>query len=99
LPWQPWPGGWGVVVYFNDGSVYEMGDADPATTNNRMEMQAAIGALKLVTATGQQEPSYSYTDSEYLRNGITKWVKGWKKKGWKTSEGKPFSTKTSGNSR
>jgi ribonuclease HI len=90
---NPGPGGWGVVVYFNDGSVYEMGDADPATTNNRMEMQAAIGALKLVTATGQQEPVTLYTDSEYLRNGITKWVKGWKKKGWKTSEGKPVLNK------
>ncbi|MEW5859526.1 MAG: ribonuclease HI [Cyanobacteriota bacterium] len=86
---NPGPGGWGVVVYFTDGSVYEMGDSDPATTNNRMEMQAAIGALKLVNGLGQQEPITLYTDSEYLKNGVTKWVKGWKKKGWKTAEGKP----------
>ena len=53
-----------------------------------MEMQAAIAALKLLAALGQQEPVTLYTDSEYLINGVTKWVKGWKKKGWKTAQGK-----------
>lgn len=85
---NPGPGGWGVVVYFNDGSIYEMGGKETHTTNNQMEMQAAIAALKLLTAIKQQEPVTLYTDSEYLINGVTKWVKGWKKKGWKTAQGK-----------
>lgn len=90
---NPGPGGWGIVVYFVDGSVFEMGDAEPETTNNRMEMQAAIAALRVLAAAGQQEPIALYSDSEYLKNGVTKWVKGWKKKGWKTSEGKPVLNK------
>ncbi len=84
---NPGPGGWGSVVYFTDGSVYEMGGADAQTTNNRMEMQAAIQALKVFRASGQTEPVTLYTDSEYVKNGITKWIKGWKKKGWKTASG------------
>jgi ribonuclease HI len=86
---NPGPGGWGTVVYFTDGSIHEMGGADPKTTNNRMEMQAAIKALKYLQKTGQTEPIELYTDSEYVKNGITQWIKAWKKKGWKTSTGKP----------
>lgn len=86
---NPGPGGWGVVVYFTDGSIHEMGGDAAQTTNNRMEMQAAISALKLLTTAKQAEPITLYTDSEYLINGVTKWVKGWKKKGWKTAQGKP----------
>ena len=52
-------------------------------------MQAAIAALKLLATDKQTEPITLYTDSEYLINGVTKWVKGWKKKGWKTAQGKP----------
>ncbi|HAX88892.1 MAG TPA: ribonuclease HI [Cyanobacteria bacterium UBA11370] len=85
---NPGRGGWGTVAYFTDGSVYEIGGAEPQTTNNRMEMQAAIEALKLFKAFRQTEPVTLYTDSEYLKNGITKWIKGWKKKGWKTAQGK-----------
>ncbi len=85
---NPGPGGWGTVAYFADGSVHELGGADPDTTNNRMEMQAAIAALDLLLASGQQQSAVLHTDSEYVKNGITKWVKGWKKKGWKTSAGK-----------
>lgn len=85
---NPGPGGWGTVVYFTDGSVYEMGGAAAQTTNNRMELLAAIQALKLLNASGQAEPIILYTDSEYVKNGITKWVKGWKKKDWKTVQGK-----------
>ena len=85
---NPGPGGWGVVVYFDDGSIYEMGGPEAQTTNNRMEMQAAIAALKLLVTTGQTEAVTVYTDSEYLKKGITQWVKNWKKKGWKTSQGK-----------
>jgi ribonuclease HI len=86
---NPGPGGWGTVVYFTDGSVHELGGAAAQTTNNRMELQAAIEALSYLLSTGQTEPVALYTDSEYVKNGITKWVKGWKSKGWKTSAGKP----------
>jgi len=86
---NPGPGGWGVVVYFNDGSIHEMGDASLHTTNNKMEMQAAIAALKFLETSGQTEPITLYTDSEYLINCVTKWVTGWKKKGWKKSDGNP----------
>lgn len=85
---NPGPGGWGIVVYFADGSVYEMGGREAETTNNRMEMQGAIAALKVFTASNQTEPVTLYTDSEYVKKGVTQWVKGWKKKGWKTAQGK-----------
>ncbi|MCG6137204.1 MAG: ribonuclease HI [Nostoc sp. LLA-1] len=86
---NPGPGGWGVVVYFHDGSIHEMGDAASYTTNNKMEMQAAIAALKFLETSGQSQPITLYTDSEYLINCITKWIQGWKKKGWKKADGKP----------
>ena len=86
---NPGPGGWGTVVYFDDGSVHEMGDRSTQTTNNRMEMQAAIAALQFLESSGQTQPITLYTDSEYLINCATKWVKGWKKKGWKKSDGNP----------
>lgn len=77
------------MVYFTDGSIHELGGAAAQTTNNRMEMQAAIAALEYLLASEQTDPTTLYTDSEYVKNGITQWVKGWKKKGWKTSTGKP----------
>ncbi len=86
---NPGPGGWGVVVYYTDGSLHELGGGAAATTNNRMEMQAAIAALEFFAASNQTEPMTLYTDSEYVKNGVTKWVAGWKKKGWKTAQGKP----------
>mgnify|MGYP000741517882 CR=1 FL=1 len=86
---NPGPGGWGTVVYFVDGSVHEMGGAKAHTTNNQMEMQAAIAALQFLKDVGYAEPIELYTDSEYVKNGITQWIHGWKKKGWKTSTGKP----------
>ncbi|WP_421656954.1 ribonuclease HI [Leptothermofonsia sp. ETS-13] len=86
---NPGPGGWGVVVYYADGSVREMGGSDPMTTNNRMEMEAAIAALRFFNETGQTQPVELYTDSEYVLKGMTEWIKGWKRKGWKNSKGKP----------
>jgi ribonuclease HI len=86
---NPGPGGWGTVAYFDDGSCHELGGRDSATTNNRMEMQAAISALQFFVSTNQTQQCILYTDSEYLIKGITQWVKGWKKKGWKTAAGKP----------
>jgi ribonuclease HI len=85
---NPGPGGWGAVVCFADGNCHELGGAEPQTTNNRMEMQAAIAALEFFANSGQTEPVTLYTDSEYVKNGITKWIQGWKNKGWKTSTGK-----------
>jgi ribonuclease HI len=86
---NPGPGGWGTVVYFADGLIHEMGGSEAHTTNNKMEMQAAIAALQFLKAIGYTEPIELYTDSEYVKNGITQWINGWKKKGWKTSTGKP----------
>ncbi|MEG4589929.1 ribonuclease HI [Microcoleus sp. MOSTC5] len=85
---NPGPGGWGAVVCFADGNCHELGGADPQTTNNRMEMQAAVAALEFFVNSGQTEAVTVYTDSEYVKNGITKWIQGWKNKGWKTSTGK-----------
>ena len=86
---NPGPGGWGTVVYFDDGSVHEIGDSSQHTTNNKMEMQAAIAALEFFKSSGQTQPITLYTDSEYLINSITKWMPGWKRKGWKKSDGNP----------
>jgi ribonuclease HI len=85
---NPGPGGWGTVAYYDDGSCHELGGRDRATTNNRMEMQAAISALEFFASTSQTQQCVLYTDSEYLIKGITQWMKGWKKKGWKTAAGK-----------
>jgi ribonuclease HI len=86
---NPGTGGWGAVAYFTDGSVTEMGGREPATTNNRMEMQAAIEAMKFFIQSGQTTPCTLYTDSEYVIKGVTSWLKGWKSRGWKTAAGKP----------
>ena len=86
---NPGPGGWGVVVYYTDNSVREFGGNEKQTTNNRMEMQAAIAALSFLTENQPKEPITLYTDSEYLIKGVTQWVKNWRKKGWKTATGKP----------
>lgn len=86
---NPGPGGWGTVAYFVNGAVHELGGAAAQTTNNRMELQAAIAALEFLQDSDQKDPIALYTDSEYVKNGITKWIKGWKQKGWKTSTGKP----------
>ncbi|MEL7354351.1 MAG: ribonuclease HI [Cyanobacteria bacterium J06560_5] len=86
---NPGPGGWGSLIEFADGGRQELGGRDPGTTNNRMEMQAAISALEyLHEADVPSGEVILHTDSEYVKNGITKWIKGWKRKGWKTASGK-----------
>jgi ribonuclease HI len=80
---NPGPGGWGVLI-IEGGKRRELFGGDPATTNNRMEMTAAIEALKSTTG-----PIRLHTDSQYLKNGITAWIKGWKRNGWKTADRKP----------
>ncbi|CAN1211798.1 Ribonuclease H [Tumidithrix helvetica PCC 7403] len=86
---NPGPGGWGVVVHFGDGSVKELGGGTKDTTNNQMEMQAAIAALEFYEKQSQTQPIVLYTDSKYVIDGITKWIKGWKKNGWQTKDNKP----------
>ncbi len=86
---NPGDGGWGVVVYLEDDSVMEFGNFQADTTNNRMEMMAALMALQIFKASGQTTPILLYTDSQYLKNGINEWIKNWKRNNWKTSQGKP----------
>ncbi len=86
---NPGPGGWGVVIYFSDGSVHELGGGHPQTTNNRMELQAAIEALKLWQQLNPEGAIALYTDSEYVLKGITEWIHNWKRRGWRTASKKP----------
>lgn len=90
---NPGPGGWGVVLYLADGSVHELGGGAAQTTNNRMEMQAAIAGLQTLVASGQTSPVELFTDSEYVKKGITQWITGWKRRGWQTSAKKPVLNK------
>ncbi|SOC21180.1 ribonuclease HI [Thalassospira xiamenensis] len=82
---NPGPGGWGAILRFR-GVEKEMSGGDRETTNNRMEMMAAISALEAL-----KRPCIVdiYTDSSYVRDGITKWIWGWQKRGWKTADKKP----------
>jgi ribonuclease HI len=83
---NPGPGGWGAILRAADGRERELMGAEPHTTNNRMEMTAAIEALKALTRPCAVILS---TDSSYVRDGITKWIHGWQKNGWKTADRKP----------
>jgi ribonuclease HI len=82
---NPGPGGWGALIRIN-GSEKELHGGEPATTNNRMELMAAIMAL-------ESQPKGSkvilHTDSQYVKDGLTKWMAGWKRNGWKTADRKP----------
>ncbi|MFN6547888.1 MULTISPECIES: ribonuclease HI [Mycobacteriaceae] len=82
---NPGPGGWGVVLRFGEHEKHLYG-GEKATTNNRMELLAAIVALEAITAA---RPIQLWTDSQYVLQGITSWISGWKRKGWKTSTGQP----------
>ncbi|MBE9076635.1 ribonuclease HI [Romeria aff. gracilis LEGE 07310] len=86
---NPGPGGWGTLIEFDDGEVHELGGSAAKTTNNRMEMQAAIAAMEFIRDAAAPSTVPLYTDSEYLKKGITQWIAGWKRKGWKNSAGKP----------
>lgn len=86
---NPGPGGWGTVLYFDGGGVHELGGGDPQTTNNRMEMMAAIAGLEFLLGHSQTTPVSIHTDSEYVLKGITQWIAGWKRRGWKNAAKKP----------
>ena len=87
---NPGPGGWGIVV-IADGIAKQLSGGEALTTNNKMELSAAIAALSIIKNT----PSFAgrkvivNIDSQYVKNGITIWIKGWKAKGWKTADKKP----------
>jgi ribonuclease HI len=82
---NPGPGGWGVLLRFQ-GIERELYGGEPDTTNNRMELQAAIEGLKSLKEPCEVSLT---TDSVYVRSGITSWLENWKKKGWKTAGRKP----------
>lgn len=82
---NPGPGGWAAILRFNEHKK-ELWGSEPHTTNNRMELRAAIEGLRALRENCAVEV---VTDSEYLKNGITTWIHGWKRKGWMTASKKP----------
>ena len=82
---NPGPGGWGAILAFG-GHEKELNGGEALTTNNRMELMAAISALEALKRPCRVD---LHTDSQYLRNGITSWIANWKRNGWRTSERKP----------
>ena len=82
---NPGPGGWGAILLFKTER-RELSGGETLTTNNRMELMAAIAALE---ALKRHCEVHLHTDSMYLKDGITKWLAGWKKNGWKTADRKP----------
>ena len=82
---NPGPGGWGAILHWK-GHEKELSGAEAETTNNRMELTAAIAALE---ALKRRSKVRLVTDSTYVRDGVTKWIHGWKRNGWKTAAKKP----------
>jgi ribonuclease HI len=82
---NPGPGGWGAILMFG-AHERELWGGEPATTNNRMELMAAIVALEALTRPCEVT---LFTDSQYVRQGITEWLAGWKARGWRTADKKP----------
>jgi ribonuclease HI len=82
---NPGPGGWGAILRYREVE-RELSGSEPATTNNRMEMTAAIAGLEALKRPCQVR---LYSDSRYLRDGITKWIHGWKARDWRTADKKP----------
>ena len=82
---NPGPGGWGAILRSN-GKERELSGGEELTTNNRMELMAAIEALRAL-----KKPCHVqlWTDSNYVRDGITKWIHGWRRNGWRTADKKP----------
>ena len=86
---NPGPGGWGGLIIFDDKSELEIGGSEQNTTNNRMELTAAIKTLEKLKNYKLKENFKLRTDSKYVIEGYTKWIINWKRNGWKTSSGKP----------
>ena len=81
---NPGPGGWAAILTYQD-HVKEISGGTPATTNNRMELQAAVEGLRALKETCEVE---FFTDSKYVQSGISEWLKDWKSRGWKTKDKK-----------
>jgi len=91
---NPGPGGWGAIVAFGEDRVRELGGQESSTTNNRMEMTAAIEALRFAAASGEKiSDLIVYTDSKYMIDGLTKWISGWIRNGWINGGGEPVKNK------
>ena len=86
---NPGPGGWGTLLRFGD-HVKELSGFDPETTNNRMELIGAISGLEALTRPCRVRLT---TDSEYVKKGMTEWIEGWVKRGWKNSQKKPVANR------
>ena len=82
---NPGPGGWGAILTYGEHEK-ELKGGEPHTTNNRMELMAAISALEALKRSSTVE---MHTDSKYVQDGISKWIHGWKRNGWKTADKKP----------
>ena len=82
---NPGPGGWGAILTYN-GYEKELSGGEPETTNNRMELMGAISALEALTRACDV---VLHTDSQYVKNGVTSWIHGWKRNGWRTADKKP----------
>lgn len=82
---NPGPGGWGAILMWGDHRK-ELSGGEANTTNNRMELMAAISALEALKRASKVE---LHTDSNYVKNGVTAWIHGWKRNGWKTADKKP----------
>ena len=87
---NPGPGGWGAVIIDQDDKQKNISGSEKNTTNNRMELLAAIMSLKKIKTNSEV---VIFTDSIYVKNGITEWMKNWKKNGWKNSSKKPVKNK------
>ena len=87
---NPGPGGWGAVI-IDGNDVHTVSGGEKNTTNNRMELMAAIKSLQTIVSNEQwkSEEINVFSDSQYVKNGITSWIKNWKKNGWKTAAKKP----------
>lgn len=88
---NPGPGGWGAIIVTPSGQVRELGGGTTSTTNNQMELTAAIEAL--ITLASEPGKLWVYTDSVYVIRGITEWIHGWRRRGWRTAEGAAVSNR------
>ena len=86
----PGPGGWGAIILSEEKNETNISGKEKSTTNNRMELVAPIMALRKIK---QASKIIIYTDSTYLKNGITTWIKNWEKNGWKSANKKPVKNK------
>ena len=87
---NPGPGGWGAVIFDENKKQINISGKETMTTNNRMELLAPIMAIKRIK---EKSEITVYTDSTYLKNGITDWIKKWEKNGWKSSSNQPIKNK------